>query len=348
MKTIDLRSDTVTLPTPKMREAMSNADLGDDVFGEDPTINRLEEIAADKTGKQAAMLVASGTMGNLICSLTHCGRGDEAILGDQSHMFYYEGGGMAALGGIHPHIITNQPDGKMLLADIDSAVRGEDVHFPRTRLICLENTQNRCVGSVLEPEYCDSVAALAKRRGLSVHLDGARIFNAAVALGIDVKKLTRSADSLMFCLSKGLSAPVGSMVCGSSEFIAEARRTRKILGGGMRQGGIIASAGIVALEEMIDRLAEDHINAKNLAEGISQIDGVSIEPSKVQTNIIYFDLLQDNRDKTDEQFLAKLDEKGIKLLNLGPAHFRMVTHYGINSKDIDTALTALTEVMKGT
>lgn len=347
MKIIDLRSDTVTLPTPKMREAMSNAKLGDDVFGEDPTINRLEEISAEKTGKQAAMLVPSGTMGNLICSLTHCARAEEVILGNQSHMFYYEAGGMAALGGIHPHIITNQPDGKMLLSDIDSAVRGDDVHFPRTRLICLENTHNRCGGSVLEPEYCDSAAALAKRHSLLLHLDGARIFNAAVALGIDVKKLTRSADSLMFCLSKGLSAPVGSMVCGSSEFIAETRRTRKILGGGMRQAGIIAAAGIVALEEMIDRLAEDHINAKNLAVGISRIDGLSIDTSKVQTNIIYFDLLQDNRHMTDEQLLTGLNERGIKLLNLGPAHFRMVTHYDISSVDIDTTLTALTEVMKG-
>jgi threonine aldolase len=344
METIELRSDTFTLPTPKMRDAMWSAELGDDVFGEDPTVNRLEEIAAEKTGKQAAMLVPSGTMGNLICSLTHCARAEEVILGDQSHMFYYEAGGMAALGGIHPHIINNQPDGKLLLSDIESAVRTDDVHFPRTRLICLENTHNRCNGAVLEPEYTDSVAALAQNYGLSLHLDGARIFNAAIALGVDVKELTRSVDSVMFCLSKGLSAPVGSLVCGSREFITEARRTRKILGGAMRQAGIIAAAGIVALEEMVERLAEDHINAKKLAEGIGQINGLSIEPDKVKTNIIYFDLT--DTSLTDEQFIKGLDKKGVRLLGLGPAHFRMVTHYGINSEGIDSTLTALAEVMK--
>ncbi|MHC4740056.1 MAG: low-specificity L-threonine aldolase [Planctomycetota bacterium] len=344
METIELRSDTLTLPTPKMRDAMHSAELGDDVFGEDPTVNRLEEIAAEKTGKQAAMLVPSGTMGNLICSLTHCARAEEVILGDQSHMFYYEAGGMAALGGIHPHIVNNQPDGKLLLADIELAIRADDVHFPRTRLICLENTHNRCGGSVLEPEYTDSVAALARSHGLSLHLDGARIFNSAIALEIDVKKLTRSVDSVMFCLSKGLSAPVGSLVCGSTEFIAQARRTRKILGGAMRQAGVIAAAGIVALEEMVERLAEDHINAKKLAEGISQIDGLSIEPDKVKTNIIYFDLTDSSM--ADEQFLIGLEKKGVRLLGLGPAHFRMVTHYGIGSSDIDRTLTALAEVIK--
>jgi len=344
MEPIELRSDTLTLPTPKMRDAMRSAELGDDVFGEDPTVNRLEEIAAEKTGKQAAMLVPSGTMGNLICSLTHCARAEEVILGDQSHMFYYEAGGMAALGSIHPHIVSNQPDGKLLLSDIESAVRSDDIHFPRTRLICLENTHNRCSGAVLEPEYTDSVAALARSHGLSLHLDGARIFNAAIALGIDVKELTRSVDSVMFCLSKGLSAPVGSLVCGSAEFIEQARRTRKILGGAMRQAGVIAAAGIVALEEMVERLAEDHINAKKLAEEISQIDGLSIEPGKVKTNIIYFDL--NDSSMTDEQFIKGLEKKGVRLLGLGPAHFRMVTHYGINSQDIDSTLTALAEVMK--
>jgi len=344
METIELRSDTLTLPTPKMRDAMCSAELGDDVFGEDPTVNRLEEIAAEKTGKQAAMLVPSGTMGNLICSLTHCARAEEVILGDQSHMFYYEAGGMAALGGIHPHIVNNQPDGKLLLSDIESAIRSDDVHFPRTRLICLENTQNRCGGAVLEPEYTDSVAALARSHGLLLHLDGARIFNAAIALGIDVKELTQSVDSVMFCLSKGLSAPVGSLVCGSVEFIAQARRTRKILGGAMRQAGVIAAAGIVALQEMVERMAEDHINAKKLAEGISQIDGLSIEPGKVKTNIIYFDLTDSSM--TNEQFIKGLEKKGVRLLGLGPAHFRMVTHYGINSQDIDSTLMALAEVMK--
>jgi len=345
MANIDLRSDTVTLPTPEMREAIFHAELGDDVFGEDPTINRLEKMAAERVGKEAALLVPSGTMANLVCVLTHCARGEEVILGAQSHMFLNEAGGMSALGGIHPHIIDNQPDGTIKLADIAAAIRGDNVHSPRTRLICLENTHNRCNGSPLSVEYTGQVAALAKRHGLLVHLDGARIFNAAVALGVNVKELTRSIDSLIFCLSKGLSAPVGSMVCGSHQFVNEARRTRKVLGGGMRQAGIIAAAGIIALEQMVDRVAEDHINAHRLAEGISQIDGLSIDLSKVQTNIIYFNLVTD-RLSADE-FLTRLEKKGIKLLCIGgPSRFRMVTHYGIGPEDIDVTLAALREVME--
>jgi threonine aldolase len=338
------RSDTVTLPTPAMREAVFHAELGDDVFGEDPTVNRFEKMAAERVGKEAGLLVVSGTMGNLVCILTHCARGEEVILGDRSHTFLYEAGGMSALGGIHPHIISNQPDGKMRLEDIEAAIRGSNVHFPRTRLICLENTHNRCSGSALTPEYIDSVAALSKGHGLSVHLDGARIFNAAVALGVDVKELTRSADSVSFCLSKGLSAPVGSVVCGSGQFIAEARRTRKVLGGGMRQAGVIAAAGITALEQMVDRLAEDHINARCLAEGIARIPGLSIDPAGTQTNIVYFELDCDRL--TAEELVTKLGKKGIRLLCTGPSRLRMVTHYGIESEDIDVALAALGEVMK--
>ena len=293
MKIIDLRSDTVTLPTPTMREAVYHAELGDDVFGEDPTTNRLEKMAADQMGKEAALLVPSGTMGNLICVLTHCARGEEVILGDKSHTFLNEAGGISALGGIQPHTVPNQPDGTMRLEDIEAAIRGDNIHFPRTRLICLENTHNRCNGSPLTAGYIDSVAALAKRHGLSVHLDGARIFNAAVALGVNVTELTESVDSLIFCLSKGLSAPIGSMVCGSQEFIAEALRTRKVLGGGMRQTGVIAAAGTIALEQMLDRLAEDHMNARRLAEGIAQTPGLSIDPARIKSNIIFFDLVGD-------------------------------------------------------
>ncbi len=344
MGTIDLRSDTVTLPTPSMREAIYRAELGDDVFGEDPTTNRLEEMAAVRMGKEAALLVASGTMGNLVCTLTHCARGEEVILGDRSHTFLYEAGGMSTLGGIHPHTITNQPDGTMRLEDIEGAIRGDNVHFPRTRLISLENTHNRCSGSALTPEYIDSVAALAKEHGLSVHLDGARIFNAAVALGVDVKELTANVDSLSFCLSKGLSAPVGSVVCGSSEFIAEARRARKVLGGGMRQAGVIAAAGIKALEEMVDRLAKDHENARRLAEGIASISGLSIELAKVQTNIIYFELDEDRM--TPKELVTELDKKEVKLLAVGPNRLRAVTHYGISAEDIDLTVKALGEVMK--
>jgi len=226
MNIIDLRSDTVTLPTPAMRRAISQAELGDDVFEEDPTVIKLERLASDRVGKESALLVSSGTMANLVCTLTHCARGEEVILGDSSHIFLNEAGGMSALGGIHAHTIPNQPDGTMRLEEIEAAIRSDNVHFPRTRLICLENTHNRCYGAALTPEYCDSVAQMTKRHGLQLHIDGARIFNAAVALGIDVKDLIRNADSLSFCLSKGLSAPVGSLVCGTREFIAEARRNR--------------------------------------------------------------------------------------------------------------------------
>jgi len=344
MGTIDLRSDTVTLPTPAMREAVYRAELGDDVFGEDPTTNRLEEMSAERMGKEAALLVASGTMGNLVCTLTHCRRGEEVILGDRSHTFLYEAGGMSTLGGIHPHTICNQPDGTMRLEDIEGAIRGNNVHFPRTRLICLENTHNRCYGSALTYEYIDSVAALAKEHGLSIHLDGARIFNAAIALGVDVKELTANVDSLIFCLSKGLSAPVGSVVCGSSDFIAEARRARKVLGGGMRQAGVIAAAGITALQEMVDRLAEDHENARRLAEGIAGIGGLSIELAKVQTNIIYFEL--DEGRMTPMELVTELNKKEVKLLAVGPRRLRVVTHYGISAEDIDLTVKALSEVMK--
>jgi len=345
MKTIDLRSDTVTLPTPAMREAIYRAELGDDVFGEDPTTNRLEKLAAQRMGKEAALLVASGTMGNLVCLLTHCGRGEEVILGDQSHTFVYEAGGMSALGGIHPHTIANQPDGTMRLEDIEAAIRGDDVHFPRTRLICLENTHNRCNGSALTPQYTEAVAGLAKNRSLAVHLDGARIFNAAVALGVDVKELTRSVDSLSFCLSKGLSAPVGSVVCGSKKFIAQARRIRKVLGGGMRQAGIIAAAGIAALEQMVERIAEDHKNARRLTEGIARIEGLSIDLTRTQTNIVYFELATERL--AGDKLVTELGKRGIKLLLVGPRRLRAVTHYGISAEDIDLTLTALGELMQG-
>ncbi|UCC97867.1 MAG: low-specificity L-threonine aldolase [Phycisphaerales bacterium] len=343
MNTIDLRSDTVTLPTPAMQQAIYDAELGDDVFGEDPTTIRLEEMAAQRMGKEAALLVASGTMANLVCALTHCQRGEEAILGDQSHTFLYEAGGISALGGIHPHTIPNQPDGTMRLEDIAAAIRGPNVHFPRSRLICLENTHNRCNGSALTPEYTQAVADLARERGLRVHLDGARIFNAAVALGLGAAVLTRYVDSVSFCLSKGLSAPVGSLVCGTSEFIAEARRNRKALGGGMRQSGIIAAAGIAALEQMVDRLAEDHDNARRLAEGIAPIEGLSVDLERVQTDIVYFGLADGRFDAGT--LVTRLADRGVKILQVGPARFRAVTHYGISAADIELALTALAETV---
>ena len=343
MKIIDLRSDTVTLPTQAMRQAIFEADLGDDVFGEDPTTNRMEKMAAERMGKEAALMVASGTMGNLVCILTHCKRGEEVILGDKSHSFLYEGGGMSALGGIHPHTVVNQPDGTMRLEDIEAAIRGDNVHFPRTRLICLENTHNHCNGIPLTLKYTKEVAALARKHRLQVHLDGARIFNAAVALGVDVKELTGPVDSVSFCLSKGLSAPVGSVICGSGEFISEARRNRKILGGGMRQCGIIAAAGIIALEQMTERLTEDHANARRLAEGIAEISGLSLDPKSVKTNIIYFNLA--GKRLSAGTLVKQLANRGIKILQLGPAQLRAVTHYGISSEDIDMTLTALSRIM---
>ncbi|HPC93414.1 MAG TPA: low-specificity L-threonine aldolase [Sedimentisphaerales bacterium] len=343
MKTIDLRSDTVTLPSPQMRQAIYEAELGDDVFGEDPTVQRLERRLADLVGKEAALLVASGTMGNLVCVLTHCGRGDEVILGDQSHTFYYEAGGISALGGIHPHTVPNQRDGTLRLEDMAAAIRPDNVHFPRTRLVCLENTHNRCGGAVLSVEYTKAVAGFAHEHGLAVHLDGARIFNAAVALGVDVKALTQPVDSVSVCLSKGLAAPVGSVVCGSKRFIEEARRTRKILGGGMRQAGIIAAAGIVALDTMIDRIRDDHDNAACLARGIAGLSGLNVDLTAVQTNIVYFDVVREGLSA--EVLVSRLAERGVKMLCSAPGRIRAVTHYGIERSDIDEALAALADVV---
>ncbi|MFQ5341129.1 MAG: low-specificity L-threonine aldolase [Anaerolineae bacterium] len=337
---IDLRSDTVTLPTPRMREAMANAEVGDDVYGEDPTVNRLEVMAAERMGKEAGLFVVSGTMGNLAALLTHCGRGQEVILGDLSHTFLYEAGGSAALGGIHPRTAPNQPDGTLNLDDIEAAVRGENPHYPRTRLICLENTHNRCGGVVLRPTYMAGVRQIADRHGLSIHLDGARIFNAAVALELPASELAKDADSVTFCLSKGLSAPVGSVLCGSEEFIYEARRARKIVGGGMRQAGIIAAAGIVALEEMVDRLAEDHANAQRLAWGLAEIPG--IDPNAVETDIVIFALTRD--DMTPAQLADGLRERGVLLSPIGGRLLRAVTHYGIDAADIDAALAAFRQI----
>jgi threonine aldolase len=343
MKIVDLRSDTVTMPSDEMREAACDAELGDDVYGEDPTVNRLQEMAAQLTGKEAALLVSSGTMGNLVCMLTLCRRGEEIILGDQAHMFLNECGSIAAVGGIHPHTVMNQPDGTIRIEDIEVAIRGENDHWPRTRAICLENTHNRCYGAPLTPEYMRTVAELARKRGLKVHLDGARIFNAAVALGSDIKEFTRHVDSVLFCLSKGLAAPVGSVVCGTREFIEEARRNRKVLGGGMRQAGIIAAPGIIALDKMVARLTEDHVNARRLAEGIAEIPGLSIDVSRVKTNIIYFDVASEKIDV--EQLRTRLEQKGIKSLPTGRARFRLVTHYGVDAEDIDQTLAALREIM---
>ena len=283
MYIVDLRSDTITKPTPAMRRAMAEAEVGDDVFGDDPTVQQLEALAATRMGKEAGLFVASGTMGNLVSLLAQCGRGDEVILGDQAHTYMYEQGGTAALGGIHPRVLKNQPDGTLDLDEIVAAIRDPgNPHFPRTKLITVENTHNRCGGSPLSVAYMRSVGALAKQYGLLFHVDGARIFNAAIALGVDVRTLVADADSVTFCLSKGLAAPVGSVVCGSKAFIAEARRARKVVGGGMRQVGVIAAAGIVALTQMVERLADDHTNATALAAGLAALPGIQVEDVPVR------------------------------------------------------------------
>ncbi|MBI4571377.1 MAG: low-specificity L-threonine aldolase, partial [Chloroflexi bacterium] len=278
-RTIDLRSDTLTHPTPAMREAMAKAEVGDDVFGEDPTVRRLEQMAAERMGKEAAVFVASGTMGNLVSLLAHCGRGDEAIVGSEAHVLHYEAGGVPGLGGVQLRPVRNDGHGMIDLDELEATIRLENVHFPRTSAVCLENTHNRCGGGVLTAEETAAVARIARRHGVAVHLDGARIFNAAVALGVAPSELAAQADSVTFCLSKGLSAPVGSLVCGSAEFVQRARRMRKMVGGGMRQAGVIAAAGIVALETMVDRLAEDHEHAQLLARGLAQLPGIRIDPA---------------------------------------------------------------------
>jgi threonine aldolase len=342
LKVIDLRSDTVTLPTPAMREAISQAELGDDVFGEDPTVNRLEAMAADRLGKEAALFVASGTMGNLSSLLAHCGRGDEAIVGDRSHTFLFEQGGMAALGGITPRPIPNQADGTLRLEDIQSAIRADNPHYPRTRLVCLENTHNMCDGMPLTVEYTDQVAELAHAQGLLLHLDGARVFNAAASLGVDVRDLVRNVDSATFCLSKGLCAPVGSVVCGKADFIAQARRCRKVLGGGMRQAGLLAAPGIVALEQMTDRVAEDHRRARRLAEGLVEIPGIIVHPHA--TNILYF-RLEEGVPISQTDVVDGMAERGVRLMGRLDGRFRAVTHYWISDDDIEATLAAMREVM---
>jgi threonine aldolase len=321
------------MPTEKMRRAMANAELGDDVYGEDPTVNRLQALAAEKLGKEAGLFVPSGTMGNLAAVLSHCGRGDEAIMGDCAHTFLYEGGGISALGGVHPRTIPNEPDGTILESKISAAVRPDDPHFPRSRLLILENTHNKCGGVSISRDYMLSAAATAREAGLFIHLDGARLFNAAADQGLPAKDLVDMVDSVTFCLSKGLCAPVGSVLCGERSFIAKALRIRKQLGGGMRQAGVLAAAGIIALEEMVDRLAEDHEKAKILAEGLAEIEGVRLDKGAPNTNMVYIQL--DSTLEWDAVTLGKaLASKGILVGVTGPRHFRLVCHYWIKPEDI--------------
>ena len=338
-KIIDLRSDTVTLPTEKMRAAIANAEVGDDVFSEDPTVNRLEQKAARLMGKEAALLVPSGTMGNLASILAHCERGTEIILGHKSHTFVYEAGGISSFGGIHSRQLINDECGLMNIDDIKYAIRDDNVHYPKTSAISLENTHNMCFGNPIEPDYILSVSNLAKENNLKLHVDGARIFNAAISLNIDVKKLVENVDSVTFCLSKGLAGPIGSIVCGTKNFIYNVRRHRKALGGGMRQAGFIAAAGIIALDSYKNQINKDHDNALELAKGIKNIDGLYIDIDKVKTNIIFFELKKGTISASD--LVLKMLSKRIKFLETSPNRFRLVTHYGIDSEDISRTLREL-------
>ncbi|ARU89220.1 low-specificity L-threonine aldolase [Pseudomonas sp. M30-35] len=325
MPIIDLRSDTVTLPTSGMREAMQAAELGDDVYGEDPTVTRLEVYLADKLGFDSGLFVPTGTMSNLLGLMAHCQRGDEYIVGQQAHTYKYEGGGAAVLGSIQPQPIEGEADGTLDLAKVAAAIKMDDFHFARTRLLALENTMQ---GKVLPLEYLAAARELTHKHGLSLHLDGARLYNAAVKLGVEPREITRHFDSVSVCLSKGLGAPVGSVLCGSEALIGKARRLRKMVGGGMRQAGLLAAAGLYALEHQVERLAQDHANAQALGEGLRAL-GYSVEP--VQTNMVYAQV----GEQADalKSFFA---ERGVKLT--AAARLRMVTHLDVSADDIKRVL----------
>jgi len=340
MDRIDLRSDTVTQPTPAMRQAMAKAEVGDDVFGEDPSINRLQEMAAERMGKDAGLFVPSGTMGNLTAVLTHCQRGDEVIMGDRGHTFLFEGGGVSALGGVLVHILPNLADGSLELGLLESSIRPDDVHQPVTKLVILENTHNRCGGVILSKQYTENVGMFVHGRNILLHLDGARIFNASVALGLSAKELAGSSDSVTFCLSKALCAPVGSVLCGSDDFIRRARRIRKMLGGGMRQAGVLAAAGIVALEQMVDRLDDDHRHAKKLAEGLVNIPGLCLSFGMPQTNMVFAELTE-KVTKTGKLIVDELRNENIFIGIVGPRNFRLVTHYWVDDFGIEKTIKAM-------
>ncbi len=335
--TIDLRSDTVTLPSAAMRAAMSEADVGDDVYGEDPTVNRLERYAVELLGKEAAVYVATGTQSNLIALMSHCERGDEYIVGQQAHTYKYEGGGAAVLGSIQPQPLENEADGTIDLDRVAAAIKPDDSHFARTRLLALENTLG---GKVLPLSYIDAAAALTRSRGLAIHLDGARLFNAAIRLGIEAAAIARPFDSVSICLSKGLGAPVGSILLGPRPLIDRARRWRKVLGGGMRQAGLMAAAGLYALENNVARLADDHANARLLAERLAAIDGVTTDPAQVQTNMVFIQLPADAAVPLRE-FLA---QRGMMIS--GGTNVRLVTHLDVGRDHVVVFSDAVREFFR--
>ena len=344
MKSLEFRSDTFTLPTPAMRKAMADAEVGDDQYGEDPTVTRLEERSAEIVGKEAAVYVASGMLGNLCGVLSQAQRGDEVILGDLAHIYQNEMGAFTVLGGLHGRVVPNR-GGMPSLEDIETAIRPTVGAFPRSALLCLENSHNNCGGSVITAAETAAAATLAHERGLKVHLDGARIFNAAAALGVDVKELTGPVDTVQFCFSKGLSAPVGSILCGPRDTVARARKVRKLLGGAMRQAGVIAAAALVGLETMRERLVEDHVNARALADGLAAIHGLRIEPGKVVTNIVGFEVERGAMDAGDLQKACA--ERGLRISRyLGNSpRLRMVTHANVTRADIDAALAIMSGIL---
>lgn len=337
MKIVDLRSDTVTMPTQEMRDAMYRAEVGDDVYGEDPTVIKLENLAANLTGKEAGLFVSSGTMGNQVAILTHTTKGDEVICEAEAHVYYYEVGGMVTLAGVQPRTIA-APRGILSAHAIAKAIRPNDIHQPQTSLICLENTHNRAGGTCYPLSSLRDIHALAQEKQVAIHMDGARIFNAAAAQGVAVSEIAQFTDSVQFCVSKGLCAPVGSLLVGTCEFIEQARRYRKMVGGGMRQAGIIAAAGIVALTKMTGRLAEDHAHARKLAEAVATM-GFGIDLATVETNIVIFDVSA--KSLNVEQFVEELNRRGVKANQFGSTNVRLVTHYGITSEDVDYAISVL-------
>ena len=343
---IDLRSDTVTQPTPCMRQAMANAVVGDDVYQEDPTVNQLQEKAATLMGKEAGLFVTSGTMANLIAVLANCQRGDEVMMGNLGHTFLFEAGGVSALGGVVIHTLPNQPDGTINLDNIHNAIRTDDIHHPVSRMLILENTQNRCGGVTITREFTQNAAELVHSHKLLLHLDGARIFNAAAALNEKPINLVSLADTVTFCLSKGLCAPVGSVLCGSMDFIEKARRLRKILGGGMRQAGVLAAAGIVALDTMVERIHEDHLTARMLAEGLSSLPRISLDKGMPQTNMVFI-AIDTKGHLSASQLSQSLSEKGVRVGALDESHLRLVTHYWITRKDVEDTIKSFKEILNG-
>ena len=342
---IDLRSDTVTLPTNEMKKFIINSPLGDDVYGEDPSVNLLQKKIAKIFNKEAALFVPSGTMANLISVLTHCNRGDEVILGDKSHIFYYEAGGISAFGGVHSHQLKNYDDGTIKINDIENSIRDiRNDHFPKTKLICLENTHNACYGSAIDTDYFKDVKEIANDNNLSIHLDGARIFNAAIKLNKSVDELTKDCDTISCCLSKGLSAPVGSVILGTKNFILKAKHMRKALGGGMRQAGLIASAGIFSLDNMINRIENDHENATILAKQLSDIKNIEINTNQVHTNIIF--IYNRHQSISNTKLLSTLEKNNIKIDYKGNSKFRLVTHSGFKESDIVSVVNVFKEILK--